>query len=73
WGAFYKSANLGRLTLWQVFGVPMELMAGAIVLMALAAFYLAGLGEKWAPYDKQLRVEREDLSSGGRALLRANK
>jgi hypothetical protein len=30
----------------------MELMALIIVVMAFAAFYLAGLGEKWAPYDK---------------------
>ena len=52
WGAFYKSSALGRLTLWQVFGIPMPLMALIIVIMALAAFYLAGLGEKWAPYDK---------------------
>lgn len=52
WSAFYKSAGLGRITLWQVFGLPMPLMALIIVIMALAAFYLAGLGEKWAPYDK---------------------
>jgi uncharacterized membrane protein YedE/YeeE len=52
WGAFYKSSALGRLTLWQVFGIPMPLMALLIVIMALAAFYLAGLGEKWAPYKK---------------------
>jgi len=31
----------------------MELMALIIVVMALGAFYLARLGEKWAPYDKQ--------------------
>lgn len=52
WGAFYKSSNLGRLTLWQLFGIPMELMAVIIVVMALGAFYLASLAEKWAPYDK---------------------
>jgi hypothetical protein len=52
WGAFYKSSDLGRITLWQAFGVPLEVMALIIVVMALAAFYLAGLGEKWAPYDK---------------------
>ena len=52
WGAFYKSSDLGRLTLWQLFGVPMGVMAAAIVVMALIAFYLGGLGEKWAPYDK---------------------
>ena len=53
WGALYKSGALGRITLWQVFGIPMELMALIIVVMALGAFYLARLGEKWAPYDKQ--------------------
>lgn len=52
WGLFYESSALGRLTLWQVFGISKELMAAIIVAMALAAFYLAGLGEKWAPYDK---------------------
>lgn len=52
WGSFYKSADLGRLTLWQAFGLPMELMAAVVVVMALAAFYLARLGEKWAPYDR---------------------
>lgn len=52
WGGFYKSANLGRITLWQVFGISKELMALLILIMALVAFYLAGLGEKWAPYDK---------------------
>ncbi len=52
WGAFYKSADLGRLTLWQVFNLPMTVMALAIVAMALFAFYLGGLGEKWHPYDK---------------------
>jgi hypothetical protein len=31
----------------------MELMALAIVIMALAAFALAGLAEKWAPYEKK--------------------
>jgi uncharacterized membrane protein YedE/YeeE len=53
WGAFYRSSDLGRITLWQVFGIPMELMALAIVIMALAAFALAGLAEKWAPYEKK--------------------
>jgi len=52
WGAFYKSSDLGRITLWQVFGLPLEVVAAAMALMALAAFFLAGLGEKWAPYDK---------------------
>jgi uncharacterized protein len=52
WGSFYKSADLGRLTLGQAFGIPTDLMGAIIVIMALAAFYLAGLGEKWAPYDK---------------------
>jgi hypothetical protein len=52
WGSFYMSSDLGRLTLWQVFGVPMWAMALIILGMALMAFALAGLGEKWAPYDK---------------------
>ncbi len=52
WGWFYKSSPLGQITLWQVFGVSKEIMAGLIVLMALGAFCLARLGEKWAPYDK---------------------
>jgi hypothetical protein len=30
----------------------MELVTAAVVVMALAAFWLAGLGEKWAPYEK---------------------
>jgi len=52
WQGFYKSFDLGRLTLWQVLGIPMPLMAALIVAMALVAFWLARLGEKWAPYDK---------------------
>lgn len=52
WQGFYMSYDLGRLTLWQVLGIPMPLMAALIVVMALGAFWLAGLGEKWAPYDK---------------------
>jgi uncharacterized membrane protein YedE/YeeE len=52
WKGFYMSYDLGRLTLWQVLHVPMPLMAALIVAMALGAFWLAGLGEKWAPYDK---------------------
>jgi len=52
WGGFYMSSDLGRLTLWQVFGLRPEWMALLIVIMALAAFWLAGLAEKWAPYDK---------------------
>ncbi len=52
WGAFYMSSALGRVTLWQTFGISKELMAAAIVVMALIAFWLAGLAEKWAPYDK---------------------
>jgi len=52
WGGFYMSSDLGRITLWQVFGIPMPMMAAIILVMALAAFWLAGLAEKWAPYDK---------------------
>ncbi len=52
WGGFYMSSDLGRLTLWQAFGLRPEWMALAIALMALAAFWLATLAEKWAPYDK---------------------
>jgi uncharacterized protein len=52
WGDFYKSADLGRITLWQVFHLPKEIMALLILGMALTAFWLAGLAEKWAPYDK---------------------
>jgi len=52
WSDFYLSSPLGRVTLWQEFGINKELMAAAIVVMALAAFWLAGLAEKWAPYDK---------------------
>jgi len=63
WGWFYKSSNLGRLTLWQAFGLNMELTAAIIVVMALAAFYLAGLGEKWAPYDRVATGERYDGGS----------
>ncbi len=53
WGSFYKSSPLGRVTLWQVFGMSKELIAAAVVVMALASFWLAGLAEKWAPYDKK--------------------
>ncbi len=52
WSDFYMSSPLGRVTLWQEFGISRELMAAAIVVMALMAFWLAGLAEKWAPYDK---------------------
>jgi uncharacterized membrane protein YedE/YeeE len=52
WSGFYMSSDLGRLTLWQAFGLKMEWVALAIVLMALGAFALTGLAEKWAPYDK---------------------
>jgi uncharacterized membrane protein YedE/YeeE len=52
WGSFYMSSDLGRLTLWQVFGVPIEAVGLAVVIMALVAFFLAGLAEKWAPYDR---------------------
>lgn len=52
WGAFYKSSNLGQITLWGVFGLSKEMMALAIVIMAFAAFFLAHLAEKWAPYDR---------------------
>ncbi len=53
WGGFYMSSDLGRLTLWQAFGLPKEVMALAIVVMALGAFWLTGLAERWAPYDKK--------------------
>ena len=52
WGALYKSGAFGRITLWQIFGLHSAVMAAIIVIMALAAFWLAGLAEKWAPYDK---------------------
>ncbi|MGC8658255.1 MAG: DUF6691 family protein [Desulfomonilaceae bacterium] len=52
WGSFYKSSDLGRITLWQYFGTSMETMAIIITVAALGAFVLAWLGEKWAPYDK---------------------
>jgi hypothetical protein len=52
WGTFYKSAAMGRVTLWQFFGIPMGVMAVIILVVALVSFYLAGLGEKWAPYDR---------------------
>ncbi len=67
WSGFYKSADLGRLTLWQVFNVPMSVMAALIVVMALAAFWLAGLGEKWAPYDK--RTGRDTVDHGSTGLI----
>jgi hypothetical protein len=52
WGALYKSGAFGRITLWQIFGLHSAVMAAIILIMALAAFWLAGLAEKWAPYDK---------------------
>jgi len=52
WGSFYISSALGRGTLWQEFGISKELMAVAIAVIALIAFGLASLAEKWAPYDK---------------------
>lgn len=52
WGSFYKSSDMGRITLWQYFGTSMETMAMIITVAALGAFILAWLGEKWAPYDK---------------------
>jgi uncharacterized protein len=52
WGSFYMSSALGRVTLWQELGISKELMAAAILVMALMAFWLSGLAEKWAPYDK---------------------
>jgi uncharacterized membrane protein YedE/YeeE len=51
-GALYKSGAFGRITLWQIFGLHSAVMAAIILIMALAAFWLAGLAEKWAPYDK---------------------
>lgn len=52
WGSFYMTADMGRLTLWQAFGLRPEWMALAITVMALVAFWLASLAERWAPYDK---------------------
>ena len=52
WGPLYKFSDLGRITLWQVFGTSKETMAAIVVAMALIAFVLAWLGEKWHPYDK---------------------
>ncbi|HMK33734.1 MAG TPA: YeeE/YedE thiosulfate transporter family protein [Desulfomonilaceae bacterium] len=52
WGNFYMSSDLGKLTLWQAFGLHKEIAAAAIAVMALIAFGLTGLAEKWAPYDK---------------------
>jgi len=52
WGAFYKSSDMGRITLWQYFGTSMETMAEIITIAALGAFVMAWLAEKWAPYDK---------------------
>ncbi len=52
WGWFYKSSDWGRLTLWQLFGTSKDVMAGIILVMALFAFVLAWLGEKWGPYNK---------------------
>lgn len=52
WGDFYKSSDLGKITLWELVGISKVLMAVLLFGMALVAFYLAGLGEKWAPYDK---------------------
>lgn len=58
WGFFYKSFDMGRITLWQFFGTSKEIMAAAIVVMALIAFVLARLGEKWHPYDKSSKTSR---------------
>ena len=52
WGSFYKSPDMGRITLWQYFGTSMPTMAIIITVAALGAFVLAWLAEKWAPYDK---------------------
>ncbi len=52
WGPFYKSSDMGRITLWQYFGTSMETMAVIITIAALGAFVMAWLAEKWAPYDK---------------------
>ncbi len=51
WGAFYKSADLGRVTLWQTLNIPMTVTAVAILVMALAAFWLSRHAEEWHPYD----------------------
>ncbi len=76
WEGFYKSSALGRVTLWQVFGLGKEVMAVIIVAMALGAFWLSGLAEKWAPYDKKsagtsprrTRSRNEGSSSEGLAV-----
>ncbi|MDD3472546.1 MAG: YeeE/YedE thiosulfate transporter family protein [Syntrophaceae bacterium] len=52
WGNFYMSSDLGRITLWQFFGTSKDLMALIILVMALFAFVLARLGEKWGPYNE---------------------
>jgi uncharacterized membrane protein YedE/YeeE len=55
WAGFYKISDMGRITLWQLFGISAPVVAAAIVVMALVAFVLASLGERWAPYDKMSR------------------
>ncbi len=52
WGSFYQSTPLGRITLWQFFGIPIWLMALIIVVMAFGAFIMAKFLERWAPYDR---------------------
>ena len=52
WGAFYKSFDLCRITLWQLFGIPMWAMALAVIAMAFGGFVLSKYAERWAPYDK---------------------
>ncbi|MBM3300690.1 MAG: YeeE/YedE family protein [Deltaproteobacteria bacterium] len=55
WGDFSKASDMGRITLWELFGIPMPLMAVIVLVVAFFAFWLASLGERWAPYDKITR------------------
>ena len=52
WGAFYKTFDIGRITLWQLFGIPIWVMALVVVVMAFGAFIMSTYAERWAPYDK---------------------
>lgn len=55
WGEFSKLSEMGKITLWELLGIPMPVMAAVIVAVAFGAFWLARLGEQWAPYDKTAR------------------